>query len=121
MLKNKLTRQFFAYCAIGVLNTVVHYAVFAATLMVINSQALANTFAFGVAVTVSFFLNSKITFKKKTSFFRFLKLALASGFVALIFGAMGDIFALHPTLTFVAYVLVNPVIGFLLAKFFVFK
>ena len=121
MLKNKVSRQFFAYCAIGVLNTVVHYAVFAATLMVINSQALANTFAFGVAVTVSFFLNSKITFQKQVSLKRYFKLTLANGLVAFTFGAMGDILALHPLLTFVSYCVVNPIIGFLLAKFFVFK
>ena len=121
MLKNKSLREFISYCAIGVLNTAVHYAVFYFTLTLISLQSIANTLGFCCGLIVSFFLNSKITFKKKVSLLRFMKLGLASGVVALLFGAMGDILSLHPTLTFISYVIVNPVIGFLLAKFFVFK
>lgn len=121
MLKNKSLCEFISYCAIGVINTATHYAVFYFTLTLITLQSIANTLGFCFGLIVSFFLNSKITFKKKVSFIRFLKLGLTSGFVALLFGAMGDILSLHPNLTFIVYVIVNPIIGFLLAKYFVFK
>lgn len=121
MSKAKSFKEFISYCVIGVLNTAVHYAAFRSVLSVVSLQTIANTLGFFCGLVVSFFLNSRITFKKEVSFLRFLKLGLASGAVALAFGALGDILALHPTLTFVSYVFVNPVIGFLLAKHFVFK
>ena len=121
MLKAKSLREFISYCTIGVLNTAVHYVVFRGLLTIVSLQTIANTLGFCCGLVVSFFLNSRFTFKTKVSFFRCFKLGLASGAVALVFGALGDILALHPTLTFVSYVLVNPVIGFLLAKYFVFR
>ena len=113
--------EFACYCAVGLLNTAVSYVVFRGLLALIPLQTIANTLGFCSGLIVSFFLNSRLTFKKTLSFARFLKLGLASGGVALIFGALGDLFSLPPTLTFVSNVLVNPAIGFLLAKHFVFK
>ena len=121
MLNTKSIREFVCYCTIGVINTAVHYAVFKLTLVVIAWQFIANTFGFSCGLIVSFFLNSKFTFKRQMSLFRFIKLGIANGSIAFLFGAIGDIFCLHPTFTFIIYVIVNPVIGFLLAKFFVFK
>ena len=121
MSKAKSLTEFVSYCAIGVLNTAVHYGVFLGLLALVPLQTIANTAGFVCGLVVSFFLNSRFTFKKPVSFVRFLKLGLASGVVALVFGLLGDLLALHPTLTFLSYVFVNPVIGFLLAKHFVFK
>lgn len=121
MLKNRSISQFVSYCIIGILNTAVHYVVFYLTLKVVSLQFVANTLGFCCGLVFSFFLNSKITFKKQVSLFRFIKLGLANGFVAFLFGAIGDVFSLSPILTFVTYVIINPVVGFMLAKFFVFK
>ena len=121
MSKAKSLTEFVSYCVIGVLNTAVHYGVFLGLLALVPLQTIANTAGFICGLVVSFFLNSRFTFKKDVSFVRFLKLGLASGIVALVFGVMGDILSLHPTLTFVCYVIINPIIGFLLAKYFVFK
>ncbi len=121
MSKAKSFTEFACYCAIGVLNTAVHYVVFRGLLALVPLQTITNTAGFVCGLVVSFFLNSRFTFKKAASLTRFLKLGLANGVVALVFGLLGDLLALHPTLTFVVYVFVNPMIGFLLAKHFVFK
>lgn len=115
------TREFFCYCLIGVVNTAVHYAVFMGIVSLGLLQTVANGLGFLFGLTTSFLLNSSITFKKKTTVPRFLKLAIVSGALALVFGALGDFSRMNPSLTFVLYVLVNPVVGFLLAKYFVFR
>ncbi|EBU6655699.1 translocase, partial [Salmonella enterica subsp. enterica serovar Typhimurium] len=58
--------QLFArYFSVGVINTLLHWVVFAALVYLASTtQATANLIAFIVAVTFSFFANAKFTFKK---------------------------------------------------------
>lgn len=113
--------QAISYGAIGVLNTGIHFVVFWFILRICNYQSLANLLGFLVAVTFSFVMNAKFTFRKKPTTRRFLKMVVLMAFVSVVFGAMGDFLHLYPLITFGIYFVLNPIIGFLITKFLVFE
>lgn len=114
-------RELIVYSLIGVLNTGIHFFVFIGVVKYFHSQALANAFGFTVAVIVSFFLNSRFTFKKNPTRERFFRMYFAMLFVSVIFGALGDICNVYPIVTFIIYCILNPLIGFVVTKYFVFR
>lgn len=116
-----MTREVLVYGAIGVANTLVHFAVFWGTVAVTHSQTLGNALGFTVAVVFSFFMNASLTFRKPPTRAAFLRMYGSMLLVSLAFGALGDVADLHPVLTFALYGILNPVIGFLVTKFFVFS
>ena len=120
-LFKKNATQFFVYCIIGFLNTVVHYCGFMGSIVFLKYQSMSNLFGFILGVSVSFYLNGKFNFKKELNKLRFLKMVCASGSLSFIFGFLGDSFSLDPNITFVIYVLFNPIFGFILTKYYVFK
>lgn len=66
-------------------------------------------------------MNAHFTFRKKTDFKKFIKMMLSSGGLAVFFGFLGDLYVLSPFITFGIYIVVNPIIGFLLTKYYVFS
>lgn len=118
---NKSLRQFSTYCLIGVINTIVHFAVFCFANSIIGFQSISNLIGFFFGLCLSFVLNGKFTFKKKANFKSFIKFSISSGSLAFVFGWVGDVFVLQPHITFILYICINPLLGFLLAKYFAFK
>lgn len=118
-MKTKGIREFLIYCFIGIANTGIHFFVF---FLCTNfySQALSNSLAFTVAVVFSFFCNSIITFKEKPTRLKFIRMYFSMLFVSAGFGYIGDYFSLQPLITVFLYFIINPVIGFLVTKYFVF-
>lgn len=114
-------KQFITYCLIGLVNTGIHFFAFLLFLNLIGLQAIANFLGFTLGLLFSFFMNSCFTFKKRPSFVKFLKMALTNGGLAFLFGFLGDCFEFRPLLTFGLYISINPVLGFLLTKYFVFS
>lgn len=113
-------RELIVYCLIGVLNTGIHFLVFIGIVKCFHSQTLANAFGFTVAVVVSFFLNSRFTFKKNPTGKRFFLMYFSMLCLSVLFGALGDICNIQPIVTFIVYCVLNPVIGFIVTKYFVF-
>lgn len=119
-------REIVVFGAVGILATLTHYfsAVFAVELFGWNVMT-ANVFAYCVAVGVSFFGHSILTFRAAMSRNRFIK------FVAVSFSALavsqGLLWLLTSSATFghrinmLAVVCVVPIYSYFLNKFWVYK
>lgn len=116
----KIIKQFLKYCCIGVANTIIHGIAF---FLLLNffSQAISNLFAFFVAVCFSFYMNAIFTFKERPTANKFLKMIFFMAICAYGFGFIGDYCELEPVVTIAIYFILNPLIGFTLTKFLVFK
>lgn len=115
------TRQFITYCLIGLLNTAIHFFSFLFFIKIFNYQTVSNLLGFCFGLCFSFFMNAYFTFKKKPDIKKFIKMTMTSGGLAVSFGFLGDSLQLNPFFTFALYIIVNPVIGFMLTKYFVFS
>lgn len=109
------------YGLIGLLNTAVHFIVFIVGYKLIESQTISNFIAFCVAVVFSFFMNAKFTFKKRPTMKMFLKMFLVMSLLSIGAGYAGDMFSVHPMITFVGYCIFSYLVGFILSKTFVYR
>lgn len=109
------------YAMTGGLNTAVHWCIFAVLVWLGIRQSLANLSAFVVAVTISFFVNARWTFKARPSFRQYLSMALTMGLLSFVLGVLADSLSLHPLFTMIGFSLLSLVVGFLIAKFIVFR
>lgn len=119
-------REIVVFGAVGILATLTHYfsAIFAVEFFAWNVM-IANVFAYCIAVGVSFFGHSLLTFRATMSRDRFIK------FVAVSLSALAVSQALLWTLTYIgvfghrinmlAVVFVVPVYSYILNKFWVYK
>lgn len=115
--------QLFArYFSVGVINTLLHWVVFAALVYLAGTtQATANLIAFIVAVTFSFFANAKFTFKKKATGSRYVAFVAFMGALSYLTGFIADKVNAAPIITLVVFSAISLVLGFLYSKLFVFK
>lgn len=114
--------EFLCYGFVGLANTAIHALVF--FFLVIEAsftQAFANLGAFFVAVTASFFLNARFTFRQKPTLMKFLRMSAVMALLSLASGHAGDVFSLNPWATFIFWCAISYVAGFLLSRFFVFQ
>lgn len=66
-----MLKLFAKYTSIGVINTLIHWVVFAVCIYALHTgQALGNFAWFVVAVSFSFFANARFTFKSSTTTMR---------------------------------------------------
>lgn len=108
---------FFKYLIVGVFNTVIHVAVFAAMhLFVGTDQAISNLTAFFVALSFSFLANSRYTFRVPISLLRYLVFVVCMGSLSLTLGAIADTQAWPPAGTVVLYSAISLALGFLLSR-----
>lgn len=114
--------QFLKYALVGVINTCIHWvSFFSLYLYFPSSQAICNFSAFVVAVTISFILNSRWTFKRKATKVRYILFTGFMGLVAVGVGAVSDAAKLNPVITVMVFSATSLFIGFIYSKFFVFK
>lgn len=116
-----MIKLFSRYMSVGVLNTAIHWAVFAFLLSEGNSQALSNFAAFCIAVTFSFFVNAKWTFNSEATAIRYVLYVFFMGAVAALTGMSADRLGMPPLITLVAFSAISLVSGFLYSKLFVFR
>lgn len=110
------------YGLVGIINTAVHWLMFSLFYFVFNTnQAIANTVAFMVAVTVSFYLNAHFTFNTYTNLKRYLLFVVFMGFISYLVGFFADKSELLPLLTLCIFTAISFIVGFLWSRFFVFK
>ncbi|HEX5783528.1 MAG TPA: GtrA family protein [Burkholderiaceae bacterium] len=115
-------KQFSRYLSVGVLNTLLHWAVFSAVLTLTSaSQAIANLIAFGVAVSFSFVVNARFTFKAQASTGRYVAFVGVMGALSVLTGWASDQLALPPLVTLVAFSIISLVCGFIYSKYVVFR
>ena len=110
------------FALVGVVNTGLHWLVFALLFVLLEwGQASANLAAFCVAVTFSFFANARYTFQQPASVIRYISFVVAMGSLSYATGWVADALGGHPLLTLVAFSALSLVLGYLYARFCVFR
>lgn len=117
-----MLKLFAKYTSIGIINTLIHWVVFAICIYVLHSnQALANFAGFVVAVSFSFYANAIFTFNSSTTTLRYM---LYVGFMGSLSAAVGwgaDLCVLPPIVTLVTFSAISLVCGFIYSKYIVFR
>lgn len=122
MLFRHLLKTFSIYTLIGVGNTAIHWAVFGILFAVLSfSQAASNTVAFLVAVSVSYFLNARFTFKVQPRGMRYALFVAFMGFLSYGTGWIGDRLAVPALVTLIAFSAISLILGFIYSKLIVFR
>ena len=85
------------------------------------NQAISNLIAFCVAVTFSFFVNAKWTFKSKATTGRYVAFVIFMGCVATLTGYIADRLHAPALITLMAFSGFSLVAGFIYSKFIVFR
>ncbi|MDH2065990.1 GtrA family protein [Pantoea sp. GD03673] len=113
---------FFAkYMTVGMVNTLIHWLTFFIGLSLGLLQSTANLIAFCIAVTFSFFVNARWTFRQRATTWRYILYAVFMGAMAFSVGFLADRFGLYPIITLIASSAISLVCGFLFSRFVVFK
>jgi len=111
---------FFKYLIVGVFNTAIHVAVFTAMhLFAGTDQAISNLTAFFVALSFSFLVNSRYTFRVPLSLLRYLVFVVGMGSLSLALGAIADAQGWRPAATVMLYSVISLVLGFLLSRWII--
>ncbi|MEM5355357.1 GtrA family protein [Enterobacter kobei] len=117
-----MLKLFAKYTSIGVINTLIHWVVFATCIYAFHTgQALGNFAGFVVAVSFSFFANARFTFKSSTTTLRYM---LYVGFMGTLSAAVGwcaDKSGMAPIITLITFSAISLVCGFIYSKFIVFR
>ncbi|WP_034918970.1 MULTISPECIES: GtrA family protein [Erwinia] len=116
-----MLKLFTKYASVGVINTLIHWFVFAVMFYYGANQTMSNFGAFCIAVTFSFFVNAKWTFKSETTALRYMLYVAFMGVVASVVGWVADKCVLPPLVTLVVFSLISLVCGFIYSKFIVFR
>ena len=117
-----MLKVFAKYFSVGVLNTIIHWAVFSFLVYCLKySQASANLFGFVVAVTFSFFVNAKFTFKATVTTGRYILFVTFMGVLSFLTGSASDCLGLNPLFTLTIFSSLSLICGFLYSKYIVFR
>ncbi|MCU6676802.1 GtrA family protein [Leclercia tamurae] len=117
-----MLKLFAKYASIGIINTLLHWIVFAACVYIWHTnQALANFAGFLVAVSFSFFANAKFTFGTHTTTLRYMLYVGFMGTLSLAVGWAADESGMAPIMTLVVFSAISLVCGFIYSKFIVFR
>lgn len=117
-----MLKIFSRYVSVGVINTALHWLCFGAMIHFAGAnQAVANVIAFSIAVTFSFFVNAKWTFKSQATSGRYIAFVVFMGAMAALTGYTADVFEAPPYATLIAFSGFSLIAGFVYSKFIVFR
>ncbi|MFJ2975553.1 GtrA family protein [Kluyvera sp. NPDC087067] len=117
-----MLKLFSRYVSVGVLNTALHWACFGVLFSLFGlNQAISNLVAFSVAVTFSFFVNARWTFKTKATTGRYVAFVIFMGAMAVLTGYIADSLHAPALLTLIVFSGFSLVAGFIYSKFIVFR
>lgn len=117
-----MLKLFAKYTTIGILNTLIHWIVFAVSIYGFNTnQALANFSGFIMAVSFSFYANAKFTFNASTTTLRYMLYVGFMGTMSATVGWVADMCVLPPIVTLVTFSAISLVCGFIYSKYIVFR
>jgi len=113
---------FIKYTSVGVINTLIHWLVFAVCIYVYHThQALANFLGFSLAVSFSFYANARYTFRMTTTKRRYVMYVGFMGLLSIASGWAAEKCGLPPLATLVGFSALSLICGFIYSKFIVFK
>lgn len=112
---------FSRYFSVGILNTLIHWSIFSLCYMLDQPQSISNFLAFLVAVTFSFVVNAKWTFKSKATLTRYALYLGFMGVLSLLVGYAADRVALNPIITLCSFSIISLLCGFVYSNFIVFR
>ena len=116
-----MLKLFAKYTSIGIINTLIHWVVFAVFIYIFQTnQALANFSGFVVAVSFSFFANARFTFNSSTTTMRYM---LYVGFMGTLSAAVGwgaDRVSMPPLFTLILFSAISVGCGVFYSKYMIF-
>jgi len=117
-----MLKLFAKYTSVGVINTLIHWVVFACCIYILGTnQALANFGGFVIAVSFSFFANARFTFDTHTTAGRYMLYIGFMGTLSATVGWFADKFAFPAIATLVVFSFFSLLCGFIYSKFIVFR
>lgn len=117
-----LAGRFKRYFSIGILNTALHWGVFLIACYVVGlSQASSNLLAFAFAVTFSFFMNARYTFRQPASMARYALYVMGMAVLSYGTGYIADHLNMWPLFTLIAFSAISLGAGFVYANYVVFQ
>lgn len=117
-----MLKLFAKYTSIGVINTLIHWVVFALCLYGLNTnQALANFSGFVIAVSFSFFANARFTFNTPTTTMRYMFYVGFMGSLSATVGWIADMCVFPPLVTLVVFSTISLICGFIYSKYIIFR
>ncbi|HCN7728056.1 TPA: GtrA family protein [Escherichia coli] len=117
-----MLKLFSRYVSVGVLNTAIHWVCFGVLLSMIGmNQAISNLIAFCIAVTFSFFVNARWTFKSKATTGRYVAFVIFMGAMAALTGYIADRLHTPALITMITFSGFSLVAGFIYSKLIVFR
>ncbi|URR14395.1 GtrA family protein [Citrobacter portucalensis] len=117
-----MLKLFAKYTSIGIINTLIHWVVFAMCIYVLHTnQALGNFSGFVIAVSFSFFANAKFTFNSTTTTLRYMLYVGFMGSLSASVGWAADMCRLPPLVTLITFSAISLVCGFIYSKYIVFR
>lgn len=116
-----MLKTFTRYAFVGILNTLIHWVIFFLLYKTDQSQSLSNLIAFYFAVTFSFFVNAKLTFKAQATTTRYILYITFMGVVAFTTGMYADKSNLSPLVTLFIFSAISLICGFIYSKYVVFR
>lgn len=114
-------RLFQKYASVGVLNTLLHWGIFYVLYQLGATQGMANVQAFLAAVSFSFVVNSRYTFRAGITGARYLLYTGFMGTMAFVLGRLADWIHLPAVITLIAFSGFSLIVGFLYARYMVFR
>ncbi|HIT96194.1 MAG TPA: GtrA family protein [Candidatus Aphodousia faecavium] len=115
-------KQFLTYATIGVVNTGIHWGAFGCFYNFLDcSQSISNLLGFLIAVTFSYVMNAKFTFKKEQNLAGYLRMVVVMASISWGIGWCADQSSWHPMVTLVLSSATSLVLGFILSKLLVFR
>jgi len=112
---------FSKYFSVGILNTIIHWSIFSLCYYLGQPQSISNLVAFTLAVTFSFIVNAKWTFKSEATAIRYALYISFMGALSLLVGYIADRIALNPIITLCSFSIISLICGFLYSNFIVFR
>jgi len=117
-----MNKLFYRYVSVGVVNTLIHWAIFAIIRHELtDNQAIANFVGFSCAVTFSFFANAKFTFGSQSTVKRYILFVGFMGIMSIVFGLLADRLNILGLYTLISFSLFSLICGFFYSKHIVFK
>lgn len=116
-----MAKLFARYVTVGVLNTLIHWIIFAVCFLTGLAQALSNFIAFCVAVTFSFFVNARWTFRSEATTIRYMMYVFFMAVIAVITGAYADRMNVPPVATLIIFSTISLACGFIYSKYIIFR
>lgn len=111
-----------SYLSIGFFNTVLHWLSFLTIHYWLDfNQASSNLLSFSIAVTFSFFMNARYTFKTQATWRRYLLFVSFMGLLSFTTGYFSEKMNFFPIITLVLFSMISLIIGFLCSSYIVFK